>query len=212
MKLKIVNKIVLLSLVFLHTGFNSNLTSKELETVHDNKENFCPFGICQGVDINSIAMIEELKSKLLNDYSASSVMPPKPFIDGDTYTGDLLISIDYFVLYSKQTGTCAVTMYAGVEKENLDRFYIRVADYLGINMSEFNKDRFNEELVHSFVGKKNKKFNGINDIFLFVSDYKMLGGHSISFEFWFDNYEECIKFQPKIGELRRSGEIREWKR
>ncbi len=92
----------LIGIVLLQFGCHPNLDSKEIASSENNVSSFCPFGICKGINPSILYYSKEMESLHMNEYSATSVLPPKPFVNGDTFVGDLFVDIDYNVLYTKK--------------------------------------------------------------------------------------------------------------
>lgn len=199
------------SLILLLFGCHSEGKSNEDESVlretiiSDHEiEIFCPFGICMGDTIDSIPMNEALRSSHVDKYSSSIVLPPKPFFQGESNTGNLFEGVDYNVLYSAQTGVCAVSMYGALKKESLKRYYSLVSKYLNIELSKVIKVRDDLQLIYASKGSNLEILNEIEDIYLFEFEYDLFPRYAISLEFWYNNYDECIKYQPEIAKLKYS--------
>lgn len=192
----------LLSLILSLFGCQLN----DPDEVKDDRKSFCPFGICKGSDPNELFDNEVIRSVHLDVYSATNVIPPQPFIEGETFIGDMFEGIQYSVLHSEQTGVCATGLLASIKKENLERFYQKVNNYLSVKLKETALIEQGEEpdnlTIYTLSGENISHLNEINEVIHTISDNTIFGDYSISFEFWFNNVDECISYAPEIGKLR----------
>lgn len=148
----------------------------------------------------------------LDTYSATMVIPPQPLIEGETFSGDMFDGIEYSVLHSGQTGVCATGLFASIKKENLERFYQKVNNYLNVKLREaalIEQDEEPDNLIIYTISDENiSHLNEVSEVIHTISDNTIFGDYFITFEFWFSNVDDCIRYAPEIGNMRTFTNIR----
>jgi hypothetical protein len=177
------------------------------ENVNEQPQ-FCPFGVCMGVDSKSLYQNNQNGVKSSVDVPvAFMILPPNPVkLLGDNYPprGSNykygLDGISYEMYFTESLGVCMIGLSAGFENSMLVEFYKNLTMYLSIEMppmpmgsEEKHQGTFD---WYRLRGDDISHLDGIEEIFIstggFVDDDRKMSSVYI----WFNNSSECIKQYP----------------